>query len=378
MPDRSDRYQLPSWPATSITRDLWNSVLGDIADRITAREDLEATFEALQATGIQASLDYIQATVAPQIATLQVSIDLAQQQLDQIIIDGISPNSLKLGGELPEFYATATALTDGLATKVPTTLTVAGKALNADVTLVKADVGLGNVDNTADADKPVSAPQSAALAGKASLSGAAFTGGIQVPHIEFPTPNFRIDDNIGTGHPGVAFDNNDYIDFDRTNDVMRSVVGGNVGWLVDSLGRLDLRGVPSAHLGSSGSSFTLVAGNTYGIGGIHSQKGGFYLGSAVNGLNGVHVPLSGRYLFSFRVYRSPTLGAGTRVSLMVNGGTQVGFTHFSNEPDDSLSSDTFISTLTAGDWLGMRADFATTGVFLQPSHTELHALYLGA
>lgn len=50
--------------------------------------------------------------------------------------------------------------------RVPTTRTVAGHALSADVTLVKGDVGLGNVDNTADADKPVSTAQQTALDGK--------------------------------------------------------------------------------------------------------------------------------------------------------------------------------------------------------------------
>lgn len=50
--------------------------------------------------------------------------------------------------------------------RVPTTRTIAGHALSADVTLVKGDVGLGNVDNTADADKPVSTAQQTALNGK--------------------------------------------------------------------------------------------------------------------------------------------------------------------------------------------------------------------
>lgn len=50
--------------------------------------------------------------------------------------------------------------------RVPITRTVAGHALSADVTLVKGDVGLGNVDNTADADKPVSTAQQTALDGK--------------------------------------------------------------------------------------------------------------------------------------------------------------------------------------------------------------------
>lgn len=49
---------------------------------------------------------------------------------------------------------------------VPTSRTVAGKPLTANITLVKGDVGLGNVDNTSDADKPVSTAQQAALDGK--------------------------------------------------------------------------------------------------------------------------------------------------------------------------------------------------------------------
>jgi hypothetical protein len=46
-------------------------------------------------------------------------------------------------------------------TAVPNTRTVAGHALSADVTVSKSDVGLSNVDNTADASKPVSTAQQA-------------------------------------------------------------------------------------------------------------------------------------------------------------------------------------------------------------------------
>ncbi len=42
--------------------------------------------------------------------------------------------------------------------------------LKADLSLTKGDVGLGNVDNTADADKPVSAAQQTALDGKLATS----------------------------------------------------------------------------------------------------------------------------------------------------------------------------------------------------------------
>lgn len=50
--------------------------------------------------------------------------------------------------------------------RVPTTRKVAGYALSTDVTLVKSDVGLGNVDNTADVDKPISTAQQTALDNK--------------------------------------------------------------------------------------------------------------------------------------------------------------------------------------------------------------------
>ncbi|MNE04918.1 hypothetical protein D3C80_974650 [compost metagenome] len=163
MPDRSDGYQLPSWPKTLIDRLLWNTTMADIHSRLAAREELEASFESLMAEGIQASLDYIQVNVAPQIANLQTSIDLAQQQIDQIIIGGKAPDTLKFGGQLPAYYATAQDLSNGLSGKVPSSRKVNGKELSADVTLQKSDVGLGNADNTADKDKPVSDLQKEAI-----------------------------------------------------------------------------------------------------------------------------------------------------------------------------------------------------------------------
>lgn len=57
-----------------------------------------------------------------------------------------------------------------LATKVDKTTTVNGHALSSDVTVSKGDVGLGNVDNTADAAKPISTATQAALDNKANSS----------------------------------------------------------------------------------------------------------------------------------------------------------------------------------------------------------------
>jgi len=63
------------------------------------------------------------------------------------------------------------ALASALNARVPATRTVNGQPLSGDVTIDKASVGLGNADDTADADKPVSGPQAAAddLRGKVTL-----------------------------------------------------------------------------------------------------------------------------------------------------------------------------------------------------------------
>lgn len=75
------------------------------------------------------------------------------------------------GGDLAGSYPDPTV--PGLAGKVPTTRNVNGHPLSADVTVSKSDVGLGNVDNTSDANKPVSTAQQTALNLKANTSSLA-------------------------------------------------------------------------------------------------------------------------------------------------------------------------------------------------------------
>jgi hypothetical protein len=57
-----------------------------------------------------------------------------------------------------------------------TNKTLTTPVITAPTGLVKGDVGLGSVDNTPDANKPVSAPQQAALDLKANLASPTFTG----------------------------------------------------------------------------------------------------------------------------------------------------------------------------------------------------------
>jgi len=79
----------------------------------------------------------------------------------------------KIGGNIANEITRATTA-EGLL--VPKTTTVNGKALSTNITLSKSDVGLGNVDNTSDVNKPVSTAQATAIALKANIASPTFTG----------------------------------------------------------------------------------------------------------------------------------------------------------------------------------------------------------
>lgn len=64
----------------------------------------------------------------------------------------------------------STATQTALDLKVPTSRTINGNALSSNVTLVKADIALGNVDNTSDANKPVSTATQTALDLKVAIT----------------------------------------------------------------------------------------------------------------------------------------------------------------------------------------------------------------
>ena len=62
-------------------------------------------------------------------------------------------------------------------TYVPQTRTVNGHALTGNITITKSDVGLGNVDNTSDVDKPVSTAQATAISTAINALDVASVGG---------------------------------------------------------------------------------------------------------------------------------------------------------------------------------------------------------
>jgi hypothetical protein len=103
-------------------------------------------------------------TVASQAAMLA----LVAQQGDMAIRTDLG-KTFVLGPGDPTLLASWVPLPDPVGL-VPNTRTVNGHPLSADVTVTKADVGLGNVDNTSDLNKPVSTATQTALNGKANTA----------------------------------------------------------------------------------------------------------------------------------------------------------------------------------------------------------------
>lgn len=103
---------------------------------------------------------------------------IAQTNIDGAVTHGaaLTADEILLGDGAGQIKASGTALSD-LATatqldgKVDKTTTVNGHALNQNITLDKADIGLGNVDNTADANKSVLSAAQLTTAREITIAG---------------------------------------------------------------------------------------------------------------------------------------------------------------------------------------------------------------
>lgn len=112
---------------------------------------------------------------------------------------------------------------------VPKTTTVNGHALTGNISVTKADVGLGSVDNTADADKPVSTAQ--ALADAAVLTTANAYTDSKVVNLWDDRGNYDASGNVfpssgGSGTAGAVL----------KGDIWTVSVAGTLGGTVVALG----------------------------------------------------------------------------------------------------------------------------------------------
>jgi hypothetical protein len=90
-------------------------------------------------------------------------------------------SDLTTHANLTEAHGATGAVVGTTNTQTLTNKTLTSPVINTPTGIVKADVGLGNVDNTADTAKPVSTAQQTALDLKANLASPTFTGTVTVP-----------------------------------------------------------------------------------------------------------------------------------------------------------------------------------------------------
>jgi hypothetical protein len=93
----------------------------------------------------------------------------------------VLPSTTSIGDVSSTELGYVNGVTSAIQTQLDAKAPIADPTFTGTVSgITKSMVGLGNVDNTADADKPVSTATQTALDAKASLAGATFTGDVTV------------------------------------------------------------------------------------------------------------------------------------------------------------------------------------------------------
>jgi len=131
----------------------------------------------------------------------------------------------------------------------------------------KSMVGLGNVDNTSDADKPISSATQSALNLKASLTGAIFTGSVTIPS---GTGNFNTltVNNTGVSLNGHTHTSSNITDFNSSVSGLLGVkslsAGTGIGIVnVSGAQTISITGIPSSLISDLGNiATTQVIGRT--------------------------------------------------------------------------------------------------------------------
>jgi hypothetical protein len=160
--DTTDVHGIPNTLVLVTQTDLTNAITGATVDQST-----------LAGTGIDWNAVDERFDIDSTIATKQYADDaVGSHNSDTTSVHGIA-NTEDLATKSYADTAEADAITAaGTAAD--------SKIATAVAALTKSSVGLGNVDNTSDANKPVSTATQTALDAKASLAGANFTGNVEV------------------------------------------------------------------------------------------------------------------------------------------------------------------------------------------------------
>lgn len=112
LPSVENGYQ--AGPGLVLTRAIWNAVFASINERISAREALEASFEALIAEGTSLSIQAIQDNLGPQLVAIAEQISALQA----LIIAAEDAVAEIISGNLPAANVTFTPAAGVAATTV--------------------------------------------------------------------------------------------------------------------------------------------------------------------------------------------------------------------------------------------------------------------
>jgi len=152
-------------------------------------------------------------------------------------------------------------------TQTLTNKTLTSPVINTPTGITKSDVGLGNVDNTSDAGKPVSGATQTALDLKADLSGATFTGAVS-------GTSLTLSGDLTVNGTTTTI-NSTEITVDDKNLVLGSVASptdaGADGGGITLKGATDktLSWVDATDSWTSSENFDLASGKTYKINGTN-------------------------------------------------------------------------------------------------------------
>ena len=132
--------------------------------------------------------DYASSSPTPSAASLPSGIDAAK------VADGSVSNA-----EFQRLDGVGAPIATTTGTQTLTNKTLTAPVVNSPTGIVKGDVGLGNVDNTSDANKPVSSAQQTALDLKAPLASPTFTGTVTAPVVNFTNGSLQ----QSSGYTGI-------------------------------------------------------------------------------------------------------------------------------------------------------------------------------
>lgn len=187
--------------------------------------------------------------------------------------------------------------------------------------VTKSQVGLGNVDNTSDANKPVSTAQQTALNMKADLAGAAFTGASSVT-VNSASAALTVT-QTGSGHALLVED---------------SASPDSTPFVIDSEGRVGQATIDARAMHNIGQHAATGSGlQYYRAGGAYPVTGTAY---AIPFHSEVTTPASATVFSELTSFKSqpPTTGANSTITLLqgfaavgpplgagASIGTQIGF-----------------------------------------------------